>query len=384
MSLLPTFTEMLSQLVAQPSVSSTLARWDQSNRAVIHLLADWCELLGMQVTLMPVDKAAGKWNLIATTGPGEGGLVLAGHTDTVPYDTKAWNSDPFSLTEKQQRWYGLGVCDMKGFFPVALQVIEEARGNLQKPLTLLATADEESAMTGARLIQEKGEPLGDYVLIGEPTGLRPVHQHKGIMMEEIIVEGRSGHSSQPALGRNALEAMVDVMQALRELRQSWYSKYQNPGFEVPGPTLNLGCIHGGDNPNRICKQCQLQFDVRLMPGMEIETIRAALNACLQPVARQHEVSIGLHTLFNGVASFAQNHESKLIQLCEQLSGRASGSVAFATEAPFFKALGADIVVLGPGDIAQAHQPDEYLAMDRVEPMRKFLCNLVRELGVANC
>jgi acetylornithine deacetylase len=299
----------------------------------------------------------------------------------VPFDSCSWQSDPFRLLSKDQRWYGLGVCDMKGFFPMALQTIEASKDFLQRPLTLLATADEESAMTGARLLQQRGETIGDYVLIGEPTGLRPIHQHKGIMMEEIVVEGRTGHSSQPALGRNALEAMTDVILELRKLRQRWYEQYHNPGFEVPTPTLNLGCIHGGDNPNRICRQCQLQFDVRLMPGMQIEAVRAAVTACLQPLAQQHDLSISLHTLFDGVNSFEQDSSSRLVKLCESLTGKASGSVAFATEAPFFKALGAETLVMGPGDIEQAHQPDEYLSMDRVEPMLTVLGELVRHLCI---
>lgn len=381
MSSLPPLSVMLNDLISRPSVSSTVAGLDQSNRAVIERLADWCERIGMRVELMVVDAATDKWNLLATTGPGKGGLVLAGHSDTVPFDERAWSSDPFSLREASQCWYGLGICDMKGFFPLALQVIEEAQEHLQKPLTLLATADEESAMTGARLLQQRGDRLGDYVLIGEPTGLQPVHQHKGIMMEEIVVEGRSGHSSQPSLGRSALEAMTDVILALRSLRVDWYGKYHNPGFSVPTPTLNLGCIHGGDNPNRICRQCQLQFDVRLMPGMQIEETRAAIRSCLQPIAVAHDVSIGLQTLFDGVSSFEQDINSEWVKMCEIASGRSSGSVAFATEAPFFKALGAETVVLGPGNIDQAHQPDEYLAMDRVKPMQDIMRELVNHLCI---
>lgn len=378
---LPAFSDMLSGLVGCPSVSSTVASLDQSNKAVIELLADWCESIGMQVRLIPVDPGSKKWNLIATIGPGTGGLVLAGHSDTVPFDSGAWQSDPFRLLSKDQRWYGLGVCDMKGFFPIALQVTDTLKSYLKRPLTILATADEESAMSGARLLEKRGEKLGDYILIGEPTGLQPIHLHKGIMMEEIVVEGRTGHSSQPALGRNALEAMTDVILELRKLRQRWYEQYRNPGFEVPTPTLNLGCIHGGDNPNRICRQCELQFDVRLIPGMHIDEVRAAVTSSLQPLAQQHDVSISLRPLFGGVSSFEQDSNSRFVKLCESLTGKASSSVAFATEAPFFKALGAETLVMGPGDIAQAHQPDEFLDMDRVEPMHKVLCDLVRTLCI---
>ncbi len=376
---LPTFTAMLQQLVAIPSVSSTVEKLDQSNKPIIDLLADWCETLGMEVELMPVDDACRKWNLLAKIGTGTGGLGLAGHTDTVPYDSGAWQSDPFVCTERDQRWYGLGVCDMKCFFPIILQVLAESRDYLNKPVTLIATADEESAMSGARLLQQRQQSLGDYVLIGEPTGLRPIRQHKGIMMEEIQVLGQSGHSSQPKLGRNAMEAMTDVILELRALRARWAERYRNPGFSVPIPTLNLGCIHGGDNPNRICKSCDLQFDIRVMPGMEVPQIRAEIESCLQPIAVRHDLSIRLNTLFDGVGSFSQDDASPFVRLCEELTGQPSGSVAFATEAPFFKALGADTLVLGPGDIAQAHQPDEYLAMNRVDPMLAIVRKLVKTL-----
>ena len=372
---------MLHQLVALPSVSSALSGWDQSNRAVIELLAGWCEQIGMQAETIPVNTEQDKWNLVARVGPGKGGMVLAGHTDTVPYDSNAWKTDPFKMVESDNRLYGLGICDMKGFFPIALQVIESVKDHLRKPLILVATADEESSMAGARLLQKQGLLNADYTLIGEPTGLIPIHQHKGILMEEIKVEGRSGHSSQPALGRNALEAMTDVMLNLRQLRESWQEKYQNSAFAVPTPTLNLGCIHGGDNPNRICKQCQLQFDIRLLPGMDTDEVRQLISQRLQPVAQQHDVEISLQPLFLGVSSFQQAEDSHLVKLCESLTGRSSASVAFATEAPFFQALGSETIILGPGNIEQAHQPDEYLDADRITQMQEILTKLISNLCV---
>jgi len=372
---------MLAQLVSARSVSSTIARYDESNRGTIDLLANWCESIGMQVSLMPVDETADKWNLLASTGPGSGGLVLSGHSDTVPCDESSWHSDPFKLCEKDQRWYGRGVCDMKGFFPMALQAIEEAKHSLKRPLSLVVTANEETNMSGARQLLEAGELLGDYVLIGEPTGLQPICQHKGILMEEIIVVGRSGHSSKPSLGRNALEAMTDVMLNLRALREQWSENFFDSGFEVPVPTLNLGYIHGGDNPNRICQQCNLQFDVRVMPGMQLEEIRADIRESLSAIAKKHDVNIELHKLLEGVPTFKQEKNSRLIELCESVTGICSGCVGFATEAPFFKALGSETVVLGPGSVEQAHQSDEYLAMDQVEPMMGILRKLINDLCV---
>ncbi|OZG74939.1 acetylornithine deacetylase [Hahella sp. CCB-MM4] len=379
-SKLPALKDMLDELVRCPSVSSTQPALDQSNRTIIELLANWCELVGMDVEISQVEGLKDKWNLVARTGPGNGGLVLSGHTDTVPYDEGAWQTDPFRLTEVDGCWYGLGVCDMKSFFPLALLAIEEAAPFLDKPITLVATANEESGMEGASHLVKTTSGLGDFVLIGEPTGLAPIHQHKGILMEEILVEGLSGHSSNPALGKNALEAMTDIILELRGLRQQWQQLYQNPGFEVPVPTLNLGCIHGGDNPNRICKSCRLQFDVRLMPGMEVEFIRQSISGILQPVSRRYGVDIQLNPIF-GVESFHEPKASELVNLCESYTGRKASSVAFATEAAYFKSMGAQTVVLGPGDIDQAHQPNEYLKLDRIQPMQQLLRKLIRKLCV---
>ncbi|WP_020410657.1 acetylornithine deacetylase [Hahella ganghwensis] len=379
-SKLPSLSTMLEKLVQSPSVSSTQPSLDQSNRDIVELLADWCEKLGMDVTLSQVHGNNEKWNLVARVGPGHGGLVLSGHTDTVPYDEGAWQSDPFQLTEVGDLWYGLGICDMKAFFPLALLAIEEVIPHLKKPVTLVATADEESGMAGASHLAATTSELGDFVLIGEPTGLTPIHQHKGILLEEISVEGLSGHSSNPALGKNALEAMTDIIIELRKLREMWQETYQTPGFEVPVPTLNLGCIHGGDNPNRICKSCRLQFDVRLMPGMEVDFIRRSIGDVLQPIARRFGVDIQFNPIF-GVGSFHEPVSSDLVRLCEELAGKKAASVAFATEAAYFKGMGAQTVVLGPGDIDQAHQPNEYLDKGRIKPMQDLLRQLIRRLCV---
>ena len=143
---------------------------------------------------------------------GPGGLVLAGHTDTVPFDEGRWRSDPLGLSERDQRLYGLGSTDMKGFFPLAIAAAEAFRDTpLQQPLILLATADEESSMNGARALAAAGRPKARAAIIGEPTSLVPVRMHKGIMLEAVRVTGRPGHSSNPELGNSALEAMHAVM-----------------------------------------------------------------------------------------------------------------------------------------------------------------------------
>ncbi|MFG0380331.1 acetylornithine deacetylase [Pseudomonas sp. zbq_18] len=373
---LPSLKDQLAALIAAPSVSCTQSHWDQSNRAVIDLLASWLAELGFACEIQ--DVAPGKANLLATYGSGPGGLILAGHSDTVPFDAELWQSDPLKLNEQGDRWLGLGVCDMKGFFPLIIEAVRELLDQpFKQPLLVLATCDEESSMSGARALAEAGRPLARAAVIGEPTGLKPIRLHKGIMMERIDILGQSGHSSDPGLGRSALEAMQDVLGELRVLRSQWQREFNNPQFTVPTPTLNLGCIHGGDNPNRICGQCALEFDLRPLPGMDPQQLRAAINAKLRPVAERHQVRIDYAPLFASVPPFEQSADSELVRLAERLTGHAAQSVAFATEAPYLQQLGCETIVLGPGDIACAHQPNEFLELARIEPTVQLLRQLIQ-------
>ena len=372
---LPSFKDQFAALIAAPSVSCTQAHWDQSNRAVIELLSSWLGDLSFACDVQEI--SPGKFNMLASYGSGPGGLVLAGHSDTVPFDAALWQTDPLKLTEVDGRWVGLGSCDMKGFFALIIEAVQPLLGQrFQQPLLILATCDEESSMSGARALAQAGQPLGRAAVIGEPTGLKPIRLHKGIMMERIDILGQSGHSSDPSLGHSALEAMQDVMLELRGLRAQWQREYNNPQFSVPTPTLNFGCIHGGDNPNRICGQCSLEFDLRPLPGMQPEALRAAIRQKLQPLAQQHQVKIDFAPLFPSVPPFEQDAASELVRIAERLTGHSATAVAFATEAPYLQQLGCETLVLGPGDIDCAHQPGEYLEMSRLQPTVRLLQQLI--------
>lgn len=372
---LPSFKDQFAALIAAPSVSCTQAHWDQSNRPVIDLLSSWLGDLGFACDVQEV--TPGKFNLLASYGTGPGGLVLAGHSDTVPFDAALWQTDPLKLTEVDGRWVGLGSCDMKGFFALIIEAVQPLlEQRFQQPLLILATCDEESSMSGARALAQAGRPLGRAAVIGEPTGLKPIRLHKGIMMERIDILGQSGHSSDPSLGHSALEAMQDVMLELRVLRSQWQHEFHNPQFTMPLPTLNFGCIHGGDNPNRICGQCSLEFDLRPLPGMQPEALRAVIRQKLRPLAEQHQVKIDYAPLFPSVPPFEQQADAELVRVAERLTGHTATSVAFATEAPYLQQLGCETLVLGPGDIDCAHQPGEYLDMSRLQPTVRLLQQLI--------
>ena len=376
---LPPLKELCAELVRRPSMSSENAPYDVSNKDVVDTLAQWLDGLGLSCEVLPVPGRPGKFNLIAALGSGPGGLVLSGHSDTVPFDEHAWASDPFTLSERDGRLHGLGICDMKGFLAMAAQVAGEFAGmKLRQPLILLATADEERAMDGVKALVAAGRPKARYAVIGEPTGLKPVRMHKGIFMESVRVLGRTGHSSRPDLGANAIEGMQRVLGALLAFRDELKGRGGSPEFALAYPTLNCGCIRAGDSVNRIPASCELQLDLRYPPGHRREALRAELRQRAAAALHGSNCTIEFDALFDGIDAFETPAASALVGACERLTGHGAAAVDFGTEGPFLNQLGCETVVLGPGDIEQAHKPDEFLALDRVEPMLNTLRGLVRQ------
>jgi len=373
----PDLLDMIKALISTPSVSSVNPALDQGNHSVINLLANWLDGLGWQTEILPIEGHPGKANLIATLGSGPGGLVLAGHTDTVPWDEGQWNYDPFNLSLADGRLYGLGTADMKAFLALAIEAAcAFSPAQFREPLILVATADEETSMSGARALVAARRPQARYAIIGEPTGLRPVRMHKGILMESIHLHGRSGHSSDPALGNSALEGMHRVLNTLTSWRNELQSENINHLFQIPVPTLNLGHIHGGDNPNRICADCELHIDLRPLPGMELAQLREVLHARVYKALEDSGLEISFKALADGTPAMDTPASSEIVRCTEALTGYSAAAVAFGTEAPYFNRMGIDTVVLGPGDIDQAHQPDEYLDEARIKPMLDLLHKLI--------
>jgi len=368
---------MIRRLVSLPSVSSVQPELDTSNTAVCDQIAEWAEGLGFSVAVTPVPGQSGKCNVIARLGSGEDGLVLSGHTDTVPWDEGRWSQDPFDARTRNGRIYGLGTADMKSFLAVALHAAARFHaGDLKAPLTILGTADEETTMSGARALAQVEGPLGRFAVIGEPTDLRPINAHKGVIMERIRITGRSGHSSNPALGRSALEGMMEVADALKRLRSEFAETHRSAEFEVPEPTINLGYIRGGDNANRICGQCEMHIDVRLNPGMTVAGVRSAIRRAVSERLEGSGLEVECQALFEGVDPLGAAGHEHLVGICETETGQRRGAVCFGTEGPFLQALGMETVIMGPGSIDQAHQPDEYLDLNSAERAVDLLSRLI--------
>jgi acetylornithine deacetylase len=374
----PAVLEMLAQLIAAPSVSSVSPAFDMGNRKVVELLANWLDDLGFNTDIIPIPDMPNKANLIAQLGNGEDGLVLAGHTDTVPYDQTAWRHDPFTLVEEDGKLYGLGTTDMKGFIAIAVEAAKAFRTQtLSKPLIILATADEESTMKGALHLTKLGRPRARYAVIGEPTSLVPVRMHKGVAMEALKLTGRAGHSSNPTLGVNALDGMNKAINTIIAWRAELADRVRNEAFDIPYTTLNLGYIRGGDNPNRICGQCELHFDMRLMPGMNMAQLRPELQTRLNETLADSGLQLEMRNLDVEVPSFETPADTTLVRLIEEITGQRARSIAFASEAPFLQQLGIETIICGPGDIEVAHQPDEFLLVDRIQTTQQLLEQLIR-------
>ncbi len=373
---LPSFLEVYEGLISTSSISSTDARWDEGNEQVIAKLADWLSALGFSIQIEQV--APNKQNLIAKLGSGEGGLLLAGHSDTVPFDEGRWNYNPHALTQANNRFYGLGTADMKGFFAFIYEAVKNVDWSKQtKPLYVLATCDEETTMLGARHFTENAPFKPDYCIIGEPTSLVPIRAHKGHVANAIRVTGKSGHSSNPALGVNAIEIMHEVLFALMQLRDRLIKEYHHPGFEIPTPTLNLGHIHGGDSPNRICGCCELHYDVRPLPGISLDGLDNLMRDALREVQQKWPGRIELVPLHDPIPGYECAHDHPFIHGISEICEQEAQTVNYCTEAPFLQQI-CPTLVLGPGSIDQAHQADEFLAFEFIDPTVRVLSRAMQK------
>ena len=373
---LPTFAERLREIVSLNSISSEEPELDQSNESVIRCLERWLRELGFDVTLIKVKEKPLKYDLLARLGEGDGGLLISGHTDTVPADPASWKSDPLSLTETEDRYTGLGSIDMKGFFAFAADAAASFSGKkLREPLYILATSDEETTMNGAKAFMEQASIRPRAVIIGEPTSLTPVYKHKGYMAFRVIAHGRRAHSSNPAEGINAIEIMHRAIAGIMKFRDS-LKKFRSSDFKVPEPTLNIGIIRGGDSPNSVPDTCVMQFDVRPTELTPVDFIEKEVRKAIAQSAGEYSGSIEIEDLYPPLPAFGGGKDQPVVRKLAELSGNEPVTVGYATEAGLLSALTQNTVVFGAGSISNAHQPDEYLLKKEIEPMSRILREII--------
>jgi acetylornithine deacetylase len=365
----------LAELVKIDSVSS------RSNAEIIAYLERRCAAAGLVTRRLPYSDDFGveKINLIALSDPnaGEVELALVGHTDTVPYDPN-W-AEATNLTERDGKLYGRGSCDTKGFIAAAIAAVEHTElARLQKPLALIFTADEEIGLRGAKkLVQTK--PLRvRYCIVGEPTSLQPIRAGKGYSLAEVIVKGREAHSAYPALGSSAVFRAARLIHRLEEIAVQ-LKEDRHAAFDPPYTTLNVGLIHGGSAKNVLAGECRFTLEWRTTPTQSSQHVLNLFNLAIQEeTASDPEFNCEVDASRQDTG-FETAADSPLIRLLVTATGREAGTVAFGTEAAQMMLLGAESVVIGPGDIREAHRTGEFVPVSELEKCAEVLEQAIRNL-----
>jgi acetylornithine deacetylase len=374
--------ELLARLVAFDTTSRN------SNLALIDFVQDYLDSFGIASGLVTSDDG-GKANLLASIGPiDQAGLVLSGHTDVVPVDDQKWSSEPFSLIEREDRLYGRGACDMKGFIAVALALIPTIlERKLDRPIHLAFSYDEEVGCKGVpRLLDRMVERLPALpagCVVGEPTGMRVANGHKGKAGYRCTVIGRASHSALNHLGVNAVEIAAAIVAKLRETNLDF--RVHGPffeGFDPPHCTVSTGVMRGGSALNVTPSTCVFEFEFRLMPGQEAKRLLGDIqdfaDETLLPSMREvaEEAAIEWRELMRYPALGGDGRTSIERLACEIAGATTPVKLAFGTEAGHFAARGVPSIVCGPGHMTVAHKPDEFVDLGQLAACSAFLTDLV--------
>jgi len=376
--------EILDRLIAFDTTSS------RSNRVLIDWVAGYLGRYGISAALSSAGE--GKANLFATIGlaagqTARGGVILSGHTDVVPVAGQDWHSDPFRLTEQDGRLYGRGTADMKGFIALVLALVPEAaRRQLAVPLHLAFTHDEETGCRGApALIRDLPAGAGRPVMaiIGEPTSMQVANRQKGCSFFRTRITGREGHSSAPDQGVSAIAAAAEIIAEIGRLHAEARGRARpDSGFDPPHTTLSVGTIAGGSAVNIIARDCSFEWDLRNLPDEDAAALKARLDrfitADLLPRLRavHPQAMVETETVIF-VPPLIPAPRSPAEALARRLTGaNTTTAVSFATEAGLYQEAGIPAIVCGPGSIAVAHKPDEFITRAELAAGQAFLDRLL--------
>jgi len=361
--------DILDRLVAFPSVAG------RPNGDIAGWIETYLAEHGIQVTVLPGPEGD-RSNLFATIGPANvPGYILSGHMDVVPAGEPQWSSNPFALRREGERLYGRGATDMKGFLAAALATVPALAGlRLARPIHLAFSYDEEVGCRGvphliARLPELCAKPLG--VIVGEPSGMRAVRGHKGKAAARVIINGRSGHSSRPDLGLNAIHAMaVALSAAVNEAERLTHGPF-DPAFEPAYSSLQAGVVAGGHQVNIIPDTCTLDLEARAIPGVDPASLLATVRTRAEALSAD-----GFRiewTPMSAYPALSLPQDAPLAGLLHALTGEVPlAAVSYGTEAGLYQAAGFDAIICGPGDIDRAHKPDEYILTSELAACQRLI------------
>jgi acetylornithine deacetylase len=379
-------TELLDRLVAFDTTSRN------SNLALIGFIRDYLDRFGVTYRIS-TDAAGNRSNLHAVIGPRTaGGLAFSGHVDTVPVDGQAWTADPFALRRLGGKLFARGSCDMKGFVAACLAAVPDFQAlPLARPVHLFITYDEEVGCLGAqRLIEDMAESglRPDLCVVGEPSRMKPILAHKGKLDVDVSVRGLTGHSSEPSKGVNAVQAAGEVIAwAAREARRLAVEGPFEDGFDPPHTTIHVGTVKGGTILNIIPEHAAFAMEWRPIPGdlphRHLERMQAYIAQTIEPAMKAVHPACGFTCEVTlEMPGMALPADHALATVVKRVAGtNSAGKVAYGTEGGFYQNAGIPTIICGPGDIAQAHQPDEWIAESELVDCDRFIRRLAGQLLV---
>ncbi|MCF3641605.1 acetylornithine deacetylase [Rhizobium sp. TRM95111] len=376
--------DILEKLVAFPSISAA------SNLDIIEFCRAELSAHGFDCRLVH-DTTAKKANLFASIGPAsDDGILLSGHTDVVPIEGQAWTSSPFTLTRRNDRVLGRGTTDMKGFLASVLALAPEAaRQRLKRPLHIAFSHDEEIGCVGVRslLADLKSRDFkAALAIIGEPTSMMPVIGHKGKLAARANCRGAPGHSASAPLYLNAIHLACAVVEAIREVQAELEGhSNRDADYPIPYSTVHAGVIGGGKALNIVAEDAFVDFEIRHLAGDDASTILAGIKdkvaSRIAPLISSFPgagVAINTHNLYPALTTEKTSPALAFVQ--GLLSASQSSKVSFGTEAGLFaQELEIPSIVIGPGDMAQGHQPDEYISIRQLDACSNFLTTVLEKL-----